>query len=283
MLIVGVILSFADPITDILTVVEFYRADHKTWFGVGLTFVVLPCFFFVIMSFALSDDESRACGRYALTFLFGCHPFAAALQRLYVLLLYLKKFRAVDESDSANTEERSVEVEDAIFSHVFFESVLESAPQFIIQLYAVNVQEEPVTVIQIISLPVSFLTLAWAFTYADAGVAERGNVRQVLVKNKLALFVTQVLLLGSRLSAICYFTVSYKWWVIAVLFCHIFVLAISDTVWFCPRVKCEIADVVTSIYIYCVSWLRDDVSGILLEMVWRSGQQQRTAKNATVF
>ena len=36
----GTILSFADPITDILTLVEFYRADHKTWFGVGLTFVI---------------------------------------------------------------------------------------------------------------------------------------------------------------------------------------------------------------------------------------------------
>ena len=35
----GVILSFADPITDILAVVEFDLAGHKTWFGVGLTFV----------------------------------------------------------------------------------------------------------------------------------------------------------------------------------------------------------------------------------------------------
>ena len=26
----GIILGFADPITDILTLVEFYRADHKT-------------------------------------------------------------------------------------------------------------------------------------------------------------------------------------------------------------------------------------------------------------
>ena len=43
---------------------------------------------------------------------------------------------------------------------VVFESVVESAPQFIIQLHAVSVQEEPVEVIQIISLPVSFLSLA---------------------------------------------------------------------------------------------------------------------------
>lgn len=27
--LVGAILSFADPITDILTLVEFYRTDHK--------------------------------------------------------------------------------------------------------------------------------------------------------------------------------------------------------------------------------------------------------------
>ena len=35
----GAILSFADPITDILTVMEFDLAGHKTRFGVGLTFV----------------------------------------------------------------------------------------------------------------------------------------------------------------------------------------------------------------------------------------------------
>ena len=42
----GAILSIADPITDVLTLVEFYRTDHKTWFGVGLTFIILPTLFF---------------------------------------------------------------------------------------------------------------------------------------------------------------------------------------------------------------------------------------------
>ena len=47
--LVGAILSFADPLTDILTLVEFYRADHRTWFGVGLTFVLLPCLAFPVV------------------------------------------------------------------------------------------------------------------------------------------------------------------------------------------------------------------------------------------
>ena len=45
----GAILSVADPITDILTLVQFYRNDHKTLFGVGLLFVILPSLTFVIL------------------------------------------------------------------------------------------------------------------------------------------------------------------------------------------------------------------------------------------
>lgn len=44
--LLGALLSFADPVTDILTLVVFYIEGHKTWFGVGLAFVILPCFVF---------------------------------------------------------------------------------------------------------------------------------------------------------------------------------------------------------------------------------------------
>ena len=266
-LLVGVILGFADPITDILTVVEFYRADHKTWFGVALTFVILPCLFFLIVSYCLPDDEleqytgTRSC---AQRFLCGFHPFSAAWRRIEGFRLYLKKMKRVGEIDSGSSPEAQVNVENYIFSHVLFESVVESAPQFVIQLYVMNVQEEPLTVIQIISLPVSFLSLAWAFTFVDVEWDEsEGNCNARKVKYKLAVFVSQVLLLSSRLFAICYFTVSYKWWVMAVLSLHIFVLAIADTVWFCQRDKCKIANVPMSIIFHCVIWLRDDVSGLI--------------------
>ena len=41
---VGAILSFADPITDILTVVEFCRADHMTWFQCRTYFCFIAMF-----------------------------------------------------------------------------------------------------------------------------------------------------------------------------------------------------------------------------------------------
>ena len=50
---------------------------------------------------------------------------------------------------------------------LLFEGTLESAPQFVIQPYAMVVQQESVTIVQMVSLPVSFLSLAWASTVGD--------------------------------------------------------------------------------------------------------------------
>ena len=91
----GTILSIADPVTDILTVVEFYRADHKTWFGVGLTFIILPSFFFLLSNWFFEteeDDEdsepeegqSKA-WKYTHITVLGCNPLFPAWLRLRTL------------------------------------------------------------------------------------------------------------------------------------------------------------------------------------------------------
>ena len=92
----GTILSFADPITDILTLVEFYRADHKTWFGVGLSFIILPCLFFAVLYGVSSKEsglaEASRVRRFTQVFLCGFNPFSPALVKLQTLIFYLKKF-----------------------------------------------------------------------------------------------------------------------------------------------------------------------------------------------
>ena len=148
---VGAILSFADPITDILTVVEFYRADHKAWFGVGLTFVLLPCLAFLVLFYTLRHASLSK------TALCALHPFSAAFARLEAFLFGLKKCWSRHEIDPVSSERAGGVLYHMDFA-VLFEAVFESAPQFIIQLYAINVQEEPAAIIQIISLPISFLS-----------------------------------------------------------------------------------------------------------------------------
>ena len=233
--LVGAILSFADPITDILTLVEFYCADHKAWFGVGLTFVLLPCLAFLVLFLLFRCKLELSPSNCAETALCALHPFSAAFARIQALLFCLKKCWSRDEIDPVSSEQ----AED-LFAHisfaVLFEAVLESAPQFIIQLYAISVQEEPAAIIQIISLPISFLTLVWAFTATDKWSLDEhiiitSRTDDLNVKHRLALYVTNLLLLSSRLSAICYFTVSYKWWVISVVMFHSCAVVISAVIW----------------------------------------------------
>ena len=139
--LIGAILSFADPITDILTLVEFYRADHMTWFGVGLTFVLLPCLAFPLVFYKLRIHESSpSLSNWARTALCALHPFSAAFPRLEAFLLCLKKWRYEDEIDLHINQK-----DECVLRHhdlaVLFEAVLECAPQFIIQVYAISVQE----------------------------------------------------------------------------------------------------------------------------------------------
>ena len=264
----GAILSFADPIIDILTLVEFYRADHKVWFGVGLTFVLLPCLAFPLAFHQLHiSAPSLSPSNWARTALCTLHPFSAAFARLEAFLLSLKKCRSKDETDLYF----SVKAE-GVLSYIDFavliEAVFECAPQFIIQLYAISVQEEPAAIIQIISLPISFLTLAWAFTATDkmSLVASHimRNRRYLNVKHQLALYATHLLLLSSRLFAICYFTVSYKWWVIGVLMVHCCVMVIATVIQNRDKVNCDASHVLFTLFFMGIHSLRDDFTNITI-------------------
>ena len=252
------ILSFADPMTDILTLVEFYREDHKTWFAVGLAFVVLPCVpFFYMMYGSGSLAESCLC---------GFNPFSSAWVRLKICW---KNFKKCFWDDNSKEEEDDESLNEHSNGARLVEVVFESAPQFIIQLYAMIVQEEPVKIIQMISVPVSFLSLAWAFTAFDSednfGICEVRNVKQ-----KVLLFVNYLFLLSSRLFAVTFFTITYKWWIISVLMIHTVFILIVVTIWSyritrifedCSNWKRASA---SALY-FCLHWLRDDMSPTILD------------------
>ena len=82
------------------------------------------------------------------------------------------------------------------------EAALESAPQFIIQLYAMTVQQESVTIVQMVSLPVSFFSLAWACVVTDG--FRHGNGSNFSLKDKVLLFVTHLFILAvDSLQLLC--------------------------------------------------------------------------------
>ena len=264
----GIILGFADPVTDILTLIEFYRADHKTWFTVGLAFILLPSVLFSLLNMATTNNDhiSESWCRSLTTFLFGCNPLFPAFMKLRTLFAYLKKLpnlwrdnqiEPIDIRTNENELNSPNDIDNLLewskFAFVI-EATFQSAPQFIIQLHAIVVQQESVSIIQMVSLPVSFLSLAWASTVADDVGPE---VTDFNVKNKLLLFSTHVFILSSRLFAIALFTVSFKWWVIILIF-HCFVMVIYDIIWFC-RFSNGVRAMAPAI-LFCFQWLRDDIT-----------------------
>ena len=259
----GTILSIADPVTDVLTLVEFYRTDHKTWFGVGLTFIILPIVLFLHINYrdtSLRDDgmcQSKA-WKFTHVLVVGCNPLYPAWLKLRTLYCYLKKL--LKPSKGNNTDQTDDDLdhlrEMGKFA-VLAEATLEAAPQFIIQLYATAVQQQSVSIIQMVSLPVSFLSIAWGSTVADELIhIHLSNLNFTSVKHRALRYVTHLFILSSRLFAVALFTVSYKWWVTSVLILHCTVITICDRVWLCND------NLFWSILSFCFHWLRDDSSAI---------------------
>ncbi len=236
------------------------RSQNMVWRGARFCCIAM----FDVPDIVLCQDPERSIQSrkkmYAIYSLWFPSIFSRLCETARVFFCIKKLWRG-DEIDSANSEEVVFNLVEYIDLAVLLESVLESAPQFVLQLYAVSVQEEPVEVIQIISLPVSFLSLAWAFTIADQ--RWHRTIRDLELKHKLALFVTHFFLLSSRLFAVCYFTVSYKWWVIGVLLFHSSAIMIADAIWIClEKGKCKgfVGFIGFALaFFLCIHWLRDDI------------------------
>ena len=268
----GSIVSFVDVLTDILTLVEFYREDHKTWFCVGLVFLILPCFAFSLL-YSMSKLKELATSSYkeccTKVLLCGFNPFSVAFARLRAFIFCLRNFKTlwkgqnIRETFTEDTDEEQ-NIDELLYHSTFallFEAVVESSPQFILQLYAISVQQHPVEIIQMISLPVSFLSLTWASTTADELLQKGETIHVLTMKHKMFLFFTHLISMSSRLFAVCYFVVSYKWWVTVVLTLHSLAVALFEAIWV-SHGRCigDKGTLVFAVLFFFLHWLRDDWS-----------------------
>ena len=239
-LLVGFVLAAVDPVTDILTLREFYLKDHKIWFGVGLVFVVLPSLLLAIVhgSLVQMQWESKGEGKWKmgliLDVIFGWNPLSLFFMRFYAFTLCARNFKKLWHDESLEDYRRE-QIQQLIFSANWsgmIEAVLESAPQFIIQLHAVVVLQEQVSIIQMISLCASFLSITWTFANGDVRnlMSLEGREREIdsttcKIKITVVFYFSWLFHLSSRLLAITFFTVGFKWWAIAVFVFHFIVLA----------------------------------------------------------
>ena len=237
-----------------------------------------PFFFFFLINCSLNvvpdddDDDNDDIDFQSITCKFthvsvrslvlGCNPLLPAWLKLQTLYCYLKKLLKLWQGNNTDQTDKDLHQLQAVSKFaVLAEAALESAPQFIIQLYAMAVQQESVTIVQMVSLPVSFLSIVWASTVADGLTQTDLGDLIFSMKDRVLLFVTHLFILSSRLFAVALFTVSYKWWVISVLILHCTVITICDRVWLrrTHSVYRNNYPFESTIY-FCLHWIRDDLT-----------------------
>lgn len=102
-LLVGSVLAAVDPVTDILTLREFYLKDHKIWFGVGLAFVVIPSFILLVTTCYLqriSQGESKRSMGLIPGVLFGWNPLSLAYMRFKAFILCSSNFKTLWQNET---------------------------------------------------------------------------------------------------------------------------------------------------------------------------------------
>lgn len=111
-----------------------------------------------------------------------------------------------------------------------------------------------------ISLPVSFLSLTWASTTADELLQKEKTIYVLTMKHKTLMFLTHLILLSSRLFAVSYFVVSYKWWVIVVFTLHSVATALFEAIWIYGKCVGDQGTILIAVLFFFLHWLRDDWS-----------------------
>ena len=240
-LLVGSVLAVVDPVTDILTLREFYLKDHKIWFGVGLAFVIIPSVSVSVFPWIVlitSGGESKRMMGLIPSVLFGWNPLSLAYLRFKAFILCSRVFKKLWRNETLE-DDCAKQIRQLIFNSYWcgmIEAGTESAPQFIIQLHATVVLQEQVSTIQMISLCASFLSITWTFANDDVrhllsleGEREIDSTTCKIIT--VVLYLSKLFQLSSRLLAITFFTVGFKWWAIAVFLFHFIVLVALYRVW----------------------------------------------------
>lgn len=264
--LLGAILGFADQVTDALTLAEFYKEKHRRWFQWGVIFMVVPCVvFLMVYMLTITFDSVRGVADFLRRVFFSLNPFSPARASLKAFVLCVENFEKLRHGEEIDCGDRDVNDVNRFLAYVnfapFTEAIAESIPQFIIQLYAASVQEEAVKIIQIISLIVSCVSIAWAFSCGDEFLHD-GEIK-VKLMHKVLFSVENFFLLTSRLFAICYFIMGFRGWIFVVLISHSLIVALVDCTCRCqtgnPDWRCRLL----SIFFLIFHWIRDDLSAPL--------------------
>ena len=235
-------LTVADTTTDILTCLTYREQGQETWFAVSLCVTVITMIVLCVWSIIAStlrtltkeDDADVDAANpdvifrnTAVNVLLGCFCVGPPLHSFQMFLVCACRFKRLWRSDGGLRIDKGRLY--YLYIHTLnlkmVEGLLESAPQLIIQVYVMLEQSENISVIQMISAPISFLSLTWMITSTEVFRKFTNNNLKLL--HNLVIFICNVGIIAARTLAIIFFTLAFPWWLFLVFVTHCFIIITS--------------------------------------------------------
>ena len=215
--ILGALLSFVDVATDILTAVTYFRNDHYIWFSFGLAFALLPSWL-MMAAYCVQSYQRGSCSVLAKGLVFFANPFGSGLLKLKLAIVCHRNRGAVwSRNGHMPTDEGFCQDYRSEKVYQYVEGVLENMPQMILQVYAASVQTESITLLQYISVSISYVNLVCilAMFEHNSFPGNHKNWRHLVV-----VFAYNLFLVAARALALVSFLIAFKWYTTAFLVGH---------------------------------------------------------------
>ena len=249
-LVIGIVLYIFDITSDAYVAVQYYRTEQWWWFGLTLTFIIVPVIIINFASFVQSKtvwqnfpkigritdvDEignkdvielaGSGCGA-CLTF---CLCSSIFLQ-FYEEILRWKETYMVHQSCGENYRSCSCQRckshleqqrKSALSAHKlagirYVETVCESAPQWCLQVY-IMLRQWYFPWYTVLSAAISLVALAWSITSLEKTRQEKNENKNFNFLFSVVFLLWQVSFLISRLAAIVYCAYVLRYYVFVII------------------------------------------------------------------
>jgi hypothetical protein len=251
-LIAGLLLYIADVISDSVVAYQYYKSDQWWWFGLTLTFIIVP---FVVINFAaliqtkiLSSDEndppregrcSNLTCLYGLPIIFRYAEEFKQWNSAYCKNLPCSRENCGDsdcESCKSHHEQKRKLAKSAYklawLRHI--ETVTESIPQWCLQVY-IMLRQWYFPWYTLVSIVVSLLSSAWNITALEKARHEKNAPNELKCISKVVLWIWQMFALMSRLSAIVFCAYVLRFYVVVFFAAHFLLATLYHDLWFGER------------------------------------------------
>ncbi|XP_066497423.1 XK-related protein 9 [Hoplias malabaricus] len=157
----GLLCSAADTMSDLLLGIQYFREGRCVCFALTLTFIVVASVVTQIFSYAWFRDDGPKDKTLTKFQLITVHLLHMGFFTRHLQLLKAS-FGCVwcGRTSPASADDKALSALRDLSMLRLFETFLESVPQLLLQLYIV-LQQQDATVIQSLSMVVSFLSTAW--------------------------------------------------------------------------------------------------------------------------